>query len=510
MAKRTVLNGVDLKIIRRASAGAKVFVGENERCSIIALTPLGVVLSNDSFVFHTHIESEPNVFLGNEHSRKTASLVNYHKLVYEVKQRYFQGWPKTLTQLGVGETEFAEEKDLPRPHFSVPNAYIEAECTLDKKWLKEAFPRLSLSSLRATLGCMSIPNPLTPKFIEHAVKLVKARPCRETKEFLVKIWNQYWDKHVDVSLAKIDMEEEGKSMASLLKFYKMEATATERFYRVRLFLKFSATCNDQRGSDAVGALVRLGSKQPPTEASKSSEYRNYIMRQRAQMIKQQAVIEKLRGQIKRRAPKRKTTFVLRGKDKKKRVSAFPPRLVREVQTQPAAAAASRETPTMVVESRGAPTVAAAETTAAAESRETPAVEIREGPTARNASTKVKKIFTTCPKCKKAKGMCLKPGQDGHLLLSMTTKAHWTQKKDVDVDQYIDAVVKYKEKWETDSPGKVWDGECPRNYSIILKNGTALNVGSWVQLQKRKFEQGKLPADSIEYKRLRQIGAFQRT
>ena len=38
------------------------------------------------------------------------------------------------------------------------------------------------------------------------------------------------------------------------------------------------------------------------------------------------------GQKKGLVGKRKTTFVLRGKDNKKRTSAFPPRLVREVQT----------------------------------------------------------------------------------------------------------------------------------------------------------------------------------
>ena len=148
------------------------------------------------------------MFLGNEHTAKHKSMVNYHKVVHDITYRHFkEGFPESLKQLGVKRSELSFlVKDLPRAHYSVPDVYLRAECVLDHRWLQKAVSHLSLSSLVSITE--SIPKKLTPEFIDNAVKIVKARPCEDTKKFMVKVWERYMKEYVD--LEKISMEEEGR------------------------------------------------------------------------------------------------------------------------------------------------------------------------------------------------------------------------------------------------------------------------------------------------------------
>ena len=70
-----------------------------------------------------------------------------------------------------------------------------------------------------------------------------------------------------------------------------------------------------------------------------------------------------------------------------------------------------------------------------------------------------KLFT-CKKCKKSAGMCLKPGQPGHLPCAKTRKVHVTQKESITIERYVKAINKYKRKWKRNNRGKVWTGEVP--------------------------------------------------
>ena len=55
---------------------------------------------------------------------------------------------------------------------------------------------------------------------------------------MVKIWDQYMKKHVDVM--KIDFEEDGQRMVKLFKEWEMEIPTINLFNRLRLFLQCNA------------------------------------------------------------------------------------------------------------------------------------------------------------------------------------------------------------------------------------------------------------------------------
>jgi uncharacterized tellurite resistance protein B-like protein len=79
---------------------------------------------------------------------------------------------------------------------------------------------------------------------------------------------------------------------------------------------------------------------------------------------------------------------------------------------------------------------------------------------------------------------------------------------IEVDEYIDEIIKYKERQEQNHPGKAWDGHVPSKYSVTLEDGTTANVGAWLGHRKRKRK--KRLRDGIEKKfefeeRLDEIG-----
>ena len=476
--KRTLLNEYDLRILRRACDGTSIYLGENAM-SVVAFTPLGVVLKQKdskneatTFVYHSHKGSEANVFLGNEHTAKHKSMVNYHKVVHDITYRHFkEGFPESLKQLGMERSELSLVKDLPRAHYSVPDVYLRAECVLDHRWLQKAVSHLSLSSLVSITE--SIPKKLTPEFIDNAVKIVKARPCEDTKKFLVKVWERYMKEYVD--LEKISMEEEGKKMVKLFKELNMTVPSINLFNRVRLFIQCAPMLDDKNGpddtQDAIGALVGLSNRKP----AMLERYKEHIR-------KQDVVIKQLQNEVASRK-KRKALFVIKGNNAMKRG---------RISSEAGPKVAPQEKGNMEEVSTRASPVAKN------------SFRREEENTSTHGRSHSQRLFT-CKKCKKQAGMCLKPGQEGHLPLAKTRKVHITQTEGVEFDRYVDAIVKYKNEWEKNNPGRKWTGNVPRRYSVELENNTLVNVGRWVQLQKQKNVEGSLEKDSAEYRVLSQLG-----
>ena len=292
--KRIVLNDTDIKLLKLvgATAGVKIYVGAVKH-SIVFFTHFGAVFRNEEvedrdsmvFVYHTR-KTEGKVWIGNDHSYECKTMVNYHEMVFEITYRHFKdGWPGTLKRLGVEKSDF-EEDDLPRPRYSMSDAFLQAEYVLDQPWLRRALHRLSRSSLTAIISRMTIPDTLTPEFLDDAIQLVKSRqPCEETKQFMVKIWDQYMKKHVDVM--KIDFEEDGQRMVKLFKEWEMEIPTINLFNRLRLFLQCAPMLEDKNGPDAVGALVDLSNREDRMKESIIKKYKAHIR-------KQNAVIEQLK------------------------------------------------------------------------------------------------------------------------------------------------------------------------------------------------------------------------
>ena len=78
-----------------------------------------------------------------------------------------------------------------------------------------------------------------------------------------------------------------------------------------------------------------------------------------------------------------------------------------------------------------------------------------------------------------------------------------------MEEYIAEIVEYKKKWETEHPGKEWDGKVPQSYSVLLNDGTKANVGTWVKNQKKKrkkrLKDESGTTESLVEKRLNEIG-----
>ena len=77
-----------------------------------------------------------------------------------------------------------------------------------------------------------------------------------------------------------------------------------------------------------------------------------------------------------------------------------------------------------------------------------------------------------------------------------------------MDEYIAAILEYKQMQEQKNPGKLWDGNVPQSYSVTLGDGTTANVGTWVasrkMIRKKRLEKG-VEEKSIAEKRLDEIG-----
>ena len=80
---------------------------------------------------------------------------------------------------------------------------------------------------------------------------------------------------------------------------------------------------------------------------------------------------------------------------------------------------------------------------------------------------------------------------------------------IGLEEYIAEIVEYKKKWETEHPGKEWDGHVPGKYSVTLNDGTKANVGRWLDAQKQKrkkrLNDRSNTTESPEEKRLNEIG-----
>ena len=79
---------------------------------------------------------------------------------------------------------------------------------------------------------------------------------------------------------------------------------------------------------------------------------------------------------------------------------------------------------------------------------------------------------------------------------------------IEVEEYIGAILKYKDRQEQEDTGKAWDGKVPRSYSVILEDGTKANVGDWVNTQKNnrrnRLQKGRKEKSFAE-KRLDEVG-----
>jgi hypothetical protein len=82
------------------------------------------------------------------------------------------------------------------------------------------------------------------------------------------------------------------------------------------------------------------------------------------------------------------------------------------------------------------------------------------------------------------------------------------KRTIEVEEYIAEIVKYKETQEEKHPGKEWDGNVPRSYSVTLDDGTTANVSWWVndrkKDRKRRLENG-IQEKSLAEEQLDEIG-----
>ena len=78
----------------------------------------------------------------------------------------------------------------------------------------------------------------------------------------------------------------------------------------------------------------------------------------------------------------------------------------------------------------------------------------------------------------------------------------------DVEFYIEMLLRYKLKWETNNPGVEWDGKIPLDHLVEGRDGTIANLGRWVsaqRVQRKKRIRDNITEVSLLERRLDAIG-----